>query len=55
MMIWLETLVFWSAVVLTIAKVMKDTWNGTLRRELLALAVGLEVAIVVALALLVAS
>lgn len=48
---WVTTLVFWAAVVLTVAKVMTDTGNGTLRRELFALAVGMEVAFVLLLAL----
>jgi hypothetical protein len=47
---WLLTVIFWAAVVLSVAKVMADTWNGTLRRELFALAIGLEVACVVLLA-----
>lgn len=48
---WLTTVFFWAAVGLTIAKVMKDTGNGTLKREFFALAVGIEVAFVLVLAL----
>lgn len=48
---WVLTLIFWAAVVLSVAKVMGDTGNGTLRREFFALAVGMEVAFVLLLAL----
>ncbi len=48
---WITTVLFWAAVGLTIAKVMYDTGNGTLRREFFALGVGVEVAVVLALVL----
>lgn len=44
-------MVFWAAVILTVTKVMGDIWNGTLRRELFALVIGIEVAVVLVLAL----
>jgi hypothetical protein len=47
----LETLLFWGGVSLTVAKVMGDSERGGLRRELLAVVLGFEVAVVLALAL----
>ena len=48
----METVLFWAAVLLTLTKVLGDTWNRTLRRELLAMLVAIEVGLVVGAALL---
>jgi hypothetical protein len=48
---WEATVLFWGTVTLAITKVMGDIGTGTIRRELLALAVGAEVAVVIGIAL----